>query len=50
MIKGQPRRNRVVLLVTDAELQKLEVIAARYAVTVGATAWRIFSSALRRAR
>lgn len=49
-IEGAPRRNRVVVLLTDAEHKKLGTLAARDGAPVGTKAWELLSRALRRAR
>jgi hypothetical protein len=49
-IEGEPRRNRVVVLVTDYELTRLESLAERDGSPVGTKAWQLLSRALRRAK
>ncbi len=49
-IEGAPRRNRVVVLLTDEELAKLKKLADRDAAPVGTKAWELLSRALRRAK
>jgi hypothetical protein len=49
-VEGAPRRNRVVVLLTDDEHAKLGKLAARDAAPVGTKAWELLSRALRRVR
>jgi hypothetical protein len=49
-VEGEPRRNRVVALLTDAEHLQLEKLAARDQVPLGTKAWQLLSAVLRRAR
>jgi hypothetical protein len=49
-VQGEPRRNRVVALLTDAEHAKLERLAARDQVPLGTKAWEILARVLRRAK
>lgn len=44
------RRNRVVLTVTDAELEKLHRLAKSKSLPLGTTAYEIVARALRRRR
>jgi len=47
---AQIRRNRVVVMLTDTEFEKLEHLAAQRELPVGTTAYAIFAPALKRAR
>ena len=49
-IEGAPRRNRVVVLLTDDEHTKLQKLAEREKAPVGTKAWELLSRALARAR
>ena len=45
---GSARTNRVVCLLTDAELERLERLAANQGVPLGSALYRLVSRALRR--
>ena len=47
---GEPRRNRVVVFVTDAEWAKLSRLAEKRDLPLGTAAYEMFSRALRRMR
>lgn len=45
---GKTRRNRVVTMLTDAELAKLEALAEERGLPLGTVAYQILSASLRR--
>ena len=50
LVEGEPRRNRVVLMLTDNEFANLERLAQQSGTPLSTKAWELLSRAIRRAK